>query len=328
MDGVKTNKIFLLLEKLYKGEEIYPQNEELQEELNVSWRTLERYIKTIMDIFSDAIVCEKKLIDGRQKRLTTYRFTRKNSDTAKILKYLIENDNNNIGWVLPLIYKNDMNAIRELAPKVKQAVSNSIARDREVFLIKTNPFEDARYQFFPSLHTAVKLREYRTIVYEYDKIEILKDVKCLKLVFIDHNWYLACETSEELLRLLRLSFIKEVIYPESKFGYQARILQKYQSYFVDMQNAMTLYGVSPQKAILRANKNVCQYFKDGMKPFFQSQQFIEENDDGSIVFSVHFTQPLEILPFVKRWLPNIEILETKELKSAFEGDLQKALSLI
>ncbi|MDR1910918.1 MAG: WYL domain-containing protein [Helicobacteraceae bacterium] len=328
MSGVKTDNMFLLLEKLCNGEEIYPQNEELQEELNVSWRTLERYIKTITDIFSGAIVCEKKLIDGRQKKLTTYRFARKDSDTAKILKYLIENDDNNIGWVLTLIYENDMETIRKFAPSVKQAVSNSIARDKEVFLIKTNPFEDARYQFFPSLHTAVRLREYRTIVYEYDKVETLKNVKCLKLVFIDHNWYLACETVEERLRLLRLSFIKEVIYPESRFTYQAHILQKYQSYFDAMQNAMTLAGILPQKAILRANKNVRQYFKEGMKPFFQSQQFIKENDDGSIVFSVHFTQPLEILPFVKRWLPDIEILEPEKLKSAFADDLQKALSLI
>lgn len=51
-------------------------------------------------------------------------------------------------------------------------------------------------------------------------------------------------------------------------------------------------------------------------------------NDGSVVFSVDYTQVLEILPFVKQWLPELEILEPKELKDAYAEDLRKALSPI
>lgn len=54
---------------------------------------------------------------------------------------------------------------------------------------------------------AVKNHEYRTIVYEYDQVEHLENVKCLKIIFTNNNWYLAIETQEDMFRLLRISFI-------------------------------------------------------------------------------------------------------------------------
>ena len=64
-------------------------------------------------------------------------------------------------------------------------------------------------------------------------------------------------------------------------------------------------------------KRIKKYFKKNMKKFFPSQKFIEENEDG-IVFEISYTQPLEILPFIKRWLPNMEIIEPKELKEGLK----------
>jgi len=62
-----------------------------------------------------------------------------------------------------------------------------------------------------------------------------------------------------------------------------------------------------------------------MKRFFISQQFIQQYEDGSVEFRVDYTQDLEILPFVKRWLPDIVVLEPSELKRALVEDLQAAL---
>ena len=50
--------------------------------------------------------------------------------------------------------------------------------------------------------------------------------------------------------------------------------------------------------------------------------------DGSVIFSIDFTQDMEILPFIKRWLPDIEILEPKSLRDKFKDELKAALDLL
>lgn len=63
-----------------------------------------------------------------------------------------------------------------------------------------------------------------------------------------------------------------------------------------------------------------------MKPFFSSQAFIRENENG-VEFTLSYTQPMEVLPFIKRWLPGIKILEFNEgeLEEILKRDLQAAL---
>jgi len=106
------------------------------------------------------------------------------------------------------------------------------------------------------------------------------------------------------------------------------ILEKYNSFFKTFQNSMTLYAVEKKKAILQTTPKVAKYFKKDMKKFFSSQEFIKEMDDGSVRFSIEFTQPLEILPFIKRWLPDITIIEPNELKEQYRKDLQKMLEVL
>ena len=60
----KINHIFVLLELLAKGEELYPQNEQLQERLfsqsgSSQERTLRRYLQEIHDLYSYIVVTEK-----------------------------------------------------------------------------------------------------------------------------------------------------------------------------------------------------------------------------------------------------------------------------
>jgi predicted DNA-binding transcriptional regulator YafY len=62
-----------------------------------------------------------------------------------------------------------------------------------------------------------------------------------------------------------------------------------------------------------------------MKKFMSSQKFFEKVDD-EVVFTLEYTQELEILPFIKRWLPDLIILEPKELKDRLDEDLRSYLS--
>jgi len=54
-----------------------------------------------------------------------------------------------------------------------------------------------------------------------------------------------------------------------------------------------------------------------MKKFLPSQTFKKRLDDGSIIFTINYTQELEILPLIQKWLPDLIILKPQELKDAY-----------
>ena len=137
---------------------------------------------------------------------------------------------------------------------------------------------------------------------------------------------MAIEDANENFRLLRVAFI--VSLSKSSKNYQKKILSKYKTYFNKIQNAMSLPSNTPQRALLKASPKVAIYFRKGMKSFFPSQRFERALEDGSVTFSIDFTQDIEILPFIKRWLPDIEILEPKSLRDKFKEDLKIALDLL
>jgi len=89
---------------------------------------------------------------------------------------------------------------------------------------------------------------------------------------------------------------------------------------------MTLFDEKKKKAILRASPKIAKYFDKSMKTFNSSQKFIQKNDDGSIDFSLEYTQPLEILPFIKKWLPDLKIVAPDELNEVLIADLKSYLS--
>ena len=145
---------------------------------------------------------------------------------------------------------------------------------------------------------------------------------------MNHNWYLATENEEKEFRWLRLSFIRKINYAVGgKVTYQSSRAEHYTSFFTSLQNAMTLANVSFQKAILKASPNIALYFNENMKPFFPSQEYIRTEADGSIVFSIEYTQPLEILPFLKQWQPDITILSPQRLIDELITDMKKSLEI-
>jgi predicted DNA-binding transcriptional regulator YafY len=104
------------------------------------------------------------------------------------------------------------------------------------------------------------------------------------------------------------------------------VLVKYKKHFENIQNAMTLYGEPIKKATCKASAKIAIYFQKDMKPFLSSQKYIRTCDDGSIDFELSYTQAIEVLPFIKQWLPDIKILEPKSLIDTLKKDILQASS--
>lgn len=330
----KINTIFILLERLAKGEELFSQDENLQLDLfeetgEAQERALRRYLEDIHTLYGDIVLTEKIKKEFTTRKVTIYRVHDRTKDVSTILKFFIENSDD-LSWVLQMINENDPSFLKDLDVSDRVEIEGNIKEDEGIFVFKGSPFESFedsdKKEIFSQLKKAVKNHEYRTFTYKKTKEEVFENLKCIKLVYMNNNWYLATEDEEKTFRFLRLSFIKKVGYAtEGKETFQASRVDHYHAYFASLQNAMTLANVAFKKATLKVSPNMALYFEESMKPFFPSQEYVRKEEDGSIVFTVEYTQPLEILPFVKYWQPSITILGPDKLKEALVRDLKQSI---
>ena len=326
----KTIVIFEILKKLVAKQEIYLTDTELLDELRIKERTLRRYMGEIDKLFPDAFRIESKLIGHGKRPVKVLRVYDKNKDIIDVLECLLKYSND-LGWLIGLLNENDPSLFNDLNKHEKEKVSKQLKEDSDIFLFRTNPLEvlqdELSKRYLSELRNAVKNKECRNIKYKYiGEMENLIDVKCLKIIFTDSNWYLAIEDTERNSRLLRVAFI--VSLSKSSKKYEGKILKEYETYFNKIQNAMSLPSEPLQRALLKASPKVAIYFQEGRKLFFPSQKFKETLGDGSVTFSIDFTQDMEILPFIKKWLPDIEILEPRSLREAFKEQLEIALDIL
>jgi len=304
-------------EKLYKllgyfhnrkNELIDSYNSELQELLDVGQRQLARELQTLSENFG-AIV---EVQNGKKK---AYKLI----DKIDILTEMFHTDYE----YLDILYTMAKEGMPELFKEIEKSTKNS----NTPYIFYSQPLEDIKdlqqNNNFKKLKNAIVNRKYITII--MDDNEKFTDAKPIKILFSDGNWYIALVYNDRLY-IRRINFIKSLLEPNKKESFQLSNLEKFIQYLkTDFQNSMSLHGINPQKAKLLANPKIARYFKPNMKKFLKTQRFIKEHNDGSIEFEVKYTQELEILPFVQKWLPNLIILEPKELKEAYLQNLKEAL---
>ena len=313
----KHDALNILGKQLMDGKKISSNDEELLMTFECTSRTLKRYLDELSGKYG-----LKEVLEGRTVSYSL------ETDVANIFhEYLSTTDD--MTWLIQMINSSDKSILSKLEDDTKERLENILSKEKDVFLYQNSPLEllaSEKYkQIFRSLRSAVKNNEYRNIRYEYNNETELKELQCLKLIFMENNWYVAVATKEKRVLFLRLSFIKKVSY-SSKSSYQASQLNQYIDFFKTYQNAMTHFGVEKKKAHILASPKISKYFKPNMKKFLSSQTLIEERDDGSIEFTLEYTQPIEILPLIKKWLPDLKILSPQSLDDVLRDDLNSYLN--
>ncbi len=310
-DGLTVLKKYQTIIDIFKNSPdrtLTAYDERLSESLNLSTKQIGRLLDDLVILYDNIVVLDKKI-----DRKTAYKMIKPTDLFTEKLKQSDE-----IGWFFQMA--------GEMDPEIFKAMENYTNENKNIFLFKNSPFEDIstieQRDTFKNLKSAVENREYRKIVF-YDKV--IKNAKCLKLIFMDGNWYIAFVDDEEKLRFGRISFIKKVEYSD-KISFQKNSVTKYLDFIKNnLQNSMTIFDKDSKKALIKATPQIAKYFKKDMKKFYPSQKFIEELEDGSILFSLNYTQELEILPFIQRWLPDLVILEPTSLKDTYLKKLEKTI---
>lgn len=283
----------------------------LKEELNLSPKQIVRLLRELSNEHESIIK-----VQGTKKE--SYKL-------IKSVDIVIETfeQSREIGWLFNMAQDADPEIFKELEVFTK--------KDEHIYMFKSTPFEDVNTleskQNFKRLKSIIEARQYAKLKF-FRNDAVYDNLKCLKLVFMDNNWYLAFIDNEEKLRFGRISFLQSVAYATKAECFQKSTVAKQMKFLESVQNSMTLYGAEKKTATVKATVFIAKYFDEGMKLFLSSQKFKEKLDDGSVIFTLEYTQHLEILPFIQKWLPDLIILEPQELKEAYVNKLQTTINTL
>ena len=309
----KVTSIFRLMEILVERKKIKANDKEIAKELGYSTKTLGRHLNDIATLYGSII----EVKEGRNK---VYELV----DTSYVFEKIMTNTDD-LYWFFDLIERWDSNIFKDIGYEVSK-------KERDVYLYKNSPFEelksDKQKDIFRSLKSAIINQEYRDIDYIYNAPRTHRQAIPLKLIFMEQNWYVAIVDRDEGFRFLRIFFIKDVR-NSAKRSYERDLsseeLKQYSEFLKTFQNPMSKYAEPKEIARIKASPRVAKYFDKGMKRHLKSQTFIKKNSDGSVEFSLEYTQPIEVLPLIKKWLPDLKILSPQSLEDVLRQDLQQYL---
>lgn len=227
--------------------------------------------------------------------------------------------------------------LRTLSKETKKFISE----DKDLVIFKTRPFEKLnKYDniTFRELKKAVKEKRFIDIygyqvavdrVEGYEK-EDYENVIPLKIVFMENNWYIAGVVNDKkhgkIVRFFRIGFIDDFVVKD-KIPLN-ELKKEYFKFLEEFETPFTLYGKEWKKAILKIDSSKAFYFEK--KNLFPKQKLLKKDDKGNLIIEVFYTQPMEILPNIKKWLPFVEIMESEDgsIEKELKKDLQNALKKI
>lgn len=192
------------------------------------------------------------------------------------------------------------------------------------FVAIDNPLQNeklSKNEFNHILSCLKSLEKRKTINIDYID-EDIKEAVFLRVIYSDKNWYILIKFDEKI-ELKRVAFIKNLEITKNIYSL-LQIPENLDKKIKNLSNSLSLYDNFKKEALLEISPKIARYFQKDMKKFFKSQKIINENP---LQISIEYSQDLEILRFVKSWLPDIKILAPIQLKSAFCDNLQEALRL-
>jgi len=171
------------------------------------------------------------------------------------------------------------------------------------------------------LEGAIKNRQQIQCVYDFEDFSRTIDLKPLKIANYEGFWYLiALDARNDVLKKYYLKNIKQITVKEETFVTDAKLDEL-------LENSISVWfddGVEPYRVTLELSETVAKYFR--RKPISRTQRVEEIRSDGSMVVSVEITDDMEIIPFVKYWIPHISVVAPENIDTLIREDLETYLS--
>ncbi|CAA6818180.1 MAG: Unknown protein [uncultured Sulfurovum sp.] len=317
----QTSRVLELLKRFNNGQKVCIetlQNDDLW--LNKSEKTIRRDLDVIKEYFPESfeLIRASKGEKGCYKAITTEvfnNFLNKETLALMVQTFDISQKNN----VLDSLNINDVD---------KRIIETKIKKSKECYSFISKPYESTKSDILliKDIEKAINQKRYLNLVYEVNQHCQIFTVKPYKIVFMNENFYLACENTSDafLFTNFRLSNIKEVELHSKTFHLNYDILEFIKQIQTPFSKYTPNFRMHLIEIILEVSTEKAKFFK--AKKYLPSQQILEEKEDGTLIISYTVTQEIELEELIKKWIPFLKVLSPLSLKEKIENDLRNYLN--
>jgi len=225
--------------------------------------------------------------------------------------------------------RNNLLESLDISDADKKIIDAKIKKSKDCYEFITKPYETKKsdVKLLQEIERAINWKRYTTVTYTVGDTTKVYEVKPYKIVFMNENFYLACEnTSEEFLfTKFRLANIEKVELKTQTFHINPDIAD----FIKNMQTPWSEYIPEFRKhsieVIVEVDSEKARFFK--AKNHLPSQKVEETKDDGSVILSFRVTQEIEMEELIKKWIPYMKVVSPLSLKKKIEDDLKRYLNL-
>lgn len=209
----------------------------------------------------------------------------------------------------------------------RKMIEKELKNVSKVYEFKNKPFETTKSDknILKVLEHSIKFGKCIIIEYPEDGTMIKIEVKPYKIVFMNENFYLACEVEHEdyMFTMYRISKINTI--EETKRTFQKN--RELSEFIKDIQTPFAAYVPDYKRflkdVLLEVDSSKASFFK--VKKHLKSQEIIEEKENGNIIVNFKVTQEREVESLIKSWLPYIKVIKPISLKEKIKNELKEYL---
>ncbi len=216
----------------------------------------------------------------------------------------------------------DDTILNNIVDKKQKAYIEKVKKDvNEIYSIHSDPIEKLNTKHINVLKQAIKHNRYINLTVDNGKKMRLNTIQPHRIVFAQGNWYLATfEPNSKVnkgFRFLRIARIEEVkILPET-----FHCNQDVEKFIKNFQSLFTNFKKPRYRVEIEVSSRIAKYFKE--KKHLKSQQIVGYGESGNLRVEYFINHDLEILPLIKKWIPDIKIRYPNTLREKFYEDLDK-----
>ena len=289
----------IILERLQNGETL--SITQLAKEWGIITKTVQRDFEKLTEGNYGIVRAE----DGKKFTLTKKLYTSKSAETAiKMLDSL----SSDIGGEF---YTKAQSALHKLQKYIESPFYTRI--DVESISDKLDLIEDLEYAISKQKILTFKYKKWSAP----DNIKTYENVKPYKIIIFDGFWYLLTQHKDHYIKFY-LKEIRDLQILDKTFVQEEKVLDR-------MNKALDIWfdpKVEPFDVTLLLDSDAIVYFE--RKPI--KGQYLKKNSDGTAELTVSITHKREIFSVLKKWLPQIKVIEPNELQAEFEKMLKEYLS--
>ena len=211
--------------------------------------------------------------------------------------------------------------------KYIKLIEKQLELSEEHYIFKTKPLENrlADFEMFKKLEHCISYRKELEILFPVgDGAPKSIVVRPYKILFMNENFYLACERTDKKHHFARYRISRILNTKELGSGFKR--YPDIEDFINEMQTPFAKYTPrfrnSLFSVVLEADASIIRYFKQ--KKYLTTQK-LSTLENGNFLIEYRVTDEREVEGIIKRWSPLIKVIEPQRLKDKIYKDLQAYL---